>query len=559
MFRKPFRVKSSSQMKGSERKKMKSDLMNLFPSLGSESLEALIPSGKEGGDAQIRKVYTHSGDNLLIYVFRGHPFFFSLEKEKKIIYPSIYALWLAPDLLPILSTHDPVIKNIQNGADLMCPGIVLPEGMNLRALGKGDIVSISLTGNPRSSVAVGTTAISGEDMIESGFRNRGVIILHCLGDALWSSGSQEGPPMHLESRLEALEINEEGNEPPSAPKEEEEETSPGGGTTENTPEDLIDERSEADKMNELLRSSFLTALKTSAKHVELPILTSNFYRVHMVEAAKPFDLNIKKSSYKKLSTFLRSMASELKIITIAELQKGVESIASIDYANEELRRFKVEKKTEEDNGPSASSSSSSNGAVVIEELYLVSSAVLQFFRPHPKKAVFSKSGVLEFLKDYVMREGLSSGQLVRLDPIIAGIVLTREENHVTEMRWEDLTDRVLGKMSPGYCVNGGQRKLGSLPPIEMKTATRSGNKKVTLVYNLDTYGIDPHEVAHKCQVGVAASTSVDMKPPNRKLGSEVLIQGNQIAYVTKLLTEGYGVNKKYLTGTEKAVKPKKKK
>ena len=31
-------------------------------------------------------------------------------------------------------------------------------------------------------------------------------------------------------------------------------------------------------------------------------------------------------------------------------------------------------------------------------------------------------------------------------------------------------------------------------------ATRSGNKKVTLVNNLETYHIDPTQFAHKCQV-----------------------------------------------------------
>ena len=41
---------------------------------------------------------------------------------------------------------------------------------------------------------------------------------------------------------------------------------------------------------------------------------------------------------------------------------------------------------------------------------------------------------------------------------------------------------------------------GRLEPVELTTATRSGNKKVTLVNNLETYHIDPLQFAHKCQV-----------------------------------------------------------
>ena len=39
-----------------------------------------------------------------------------------------------------------------------------------------------------------------------------------------------------------------------------------------------------------------------------------------------------------------------------------------------------------------------------------------------------------------------------------------------------------------------------LEPVELGTATRSGNKKVTLVNNLETYHIDPGQFGHKCQV-----------------------------------------------------------
>jgi len=59
---------------------------------------------------------------------------------------------------------------------------------------------------------------------------------------------------------------------------------------------------------------------------DLPILTSTFYKLHMLPACPSNKfLDIKKSSYKKLGKFLEEMAAE-QIIVQKELSKGVASI-----------------------------------------------------------------------------------------------------------------------------------------------------------------------------------------------------------------------------------------
>ena len=76
-----------------------------------------------------------------------------------------------------------------------------------------------------------------------------------------------------------------------------------------------DPRSPDEIMDELIENAFLQALKTTAtaKKLELPALTSNFYRLHMLPACPseiggPID--IKKSSFKKLGKFLSKMVEE---------------------------------------------------------------------------------------------------------------------------------------------------------------------------------------------------------------------------------------------------------
>ena len=72
----------------------------------------------------------------------------------------------------------------------------------------------------------------------------------------------------------------------------------------------------------------------------------------------------------------------------------------------------------------------------------------------------------------------------------------------------------ISKMSYGYSlsIKGYPPSVnkGKLEMIEMSIASRSGNKKVTLVHNLDIFKIDLQEFAHKCQVGVAASSSTSV-------------------------------------------------
>ena len=72
-------------------------------------------------------------------------------------------------------------------------------------------------------------------------------------------------------------------------------------------------------------------------------MTSNFFRLHMVPAAPPgTQLDIKKSSYKKLSKYLESKQKN-GLLQIKELSKGVESIVSVDYAHEAIRGHRVVK------------------------------------------------------------------------------------------------------------------------------------------------------------------------------------------------------------------------
>ena len=57
--------------------------------------------------------------------------------------------------------------------------------------------------------------------------------------------------------------------------------------------------------------------------------------------------------------------------------------------------------------------------------------------------------------------------------------------------------------------------------------------QVTLINNLELYGINIQEFARECQHGVAASTSISPVPGKKSL--QLLVQGNQVLFVGNLL------------------------
>ena len=100
MFTKPFRVKSNTQMKGSDKKKLKTALKKSFPSITEDQLNSLLPMKDE---IVVSKIFTFTEESVLLYIHNKNTIFFELEKEKQ-VFPSVYTLWKIPDLFPTLTT-----------------------------------------------------------------------------------------------------------------------------------------------------------------------------------------------------------------------------------------------------------------------------------------------------------------------------------------------------------------------------------------------------------------------------------------------------------------------
>uniref|UniRef100_A0A674MBG5 Eukaryotic translation initiation factor 2D n=1 Tax=Takifugu rubripes TaxID=31033 RepID=A0A674MBG5_TAKRU len=526
MFVRPFRVKSNTAIKGSDRRKLRADIAAAFPSLDADDLSELVPNKEE---LNIVKIYAHKGDAVTLYVLHKNPLFFELEKR---LYPTVYALWRYPALLPIFRTWPPVIQKLLSGADLMLPGVVLPSS-GLPHVQQGDCCAVTVVSN-RAPVAVGTAALSSAEMLSSGMRGRGVIMF-----SLYKNNCYYGDPFCMPGICFQM----KGLEPSS--------TLP------------------AEDMDALLLQCFLHALKQKVKKSELPLLTSTFLRNHMFSCCPSGKkLDMKKSSYKKLSKFLQAMQRH-NLVRLKELTKGVESIVEVDWKNEELRSFRAPEEADlEACVMDAGEGQTPYCPPEIVILYSVSARTEPLFLDANKRkgTILQPSEVRNIITEYVKNNELvneNNKNYVSINPTLCDCLLEKSEfQEVDSLKWDDLFSRTLGRMQECYqLVFPGQApviKKGHIEQIDISVASRGSNKKVTLIKNLEVYGLDPTMVSTTLQHRVQAST-VLQPIPGSKDKVLVQVQGNQIHQAGSLLLDYFKIPRKYIQGLEKAPKGGKKK
>lgn len=468
-----------------------------------------------------------------------------------------------------------VLPRLANGADLMLPGVV-KEGSDLKSFGRfkrEDIVAVNLTSNT-SAVGIGTLARDSEDLYMSGGQGICVKMLHVFGDKLWAMEPSmtlqiplSGPVVKAPTLSNEQDFPALGAEPPAVKKTDEiqqqmENVTIGGGNKE--------EEAVPVNPDEVLKSMFLSALKIHMKEIvnSLPILVGTFYPLYVQKQVQPNPdkpITVKDTRYKKLSTFMKQMSDD-GFITVREETKGVDKIISVNYDHPELVTHRAKK-------PDASSQQNDNKAestahlllTKMTELYVVNDATKKLFNSlavAEGKALDSVQ-IKNYVKDYVGRNKLLNvlTKEVTLDDTLVEICVgKRESNEAINMSMEKITGCVLSLMDNTFEMrsqSGPQMKGGKKPIIQLTTATRSGNKKVTLVTNLEPYGININEFSKACKHGVQASTSIT-KVPGTSI-DQFQIQGNHVRFIYNLLTDTYKVAKGNITGLEFAKKDKVKK
>lgn len=445
------------------------------------------------------------------------------------------------------------------------------------------VVAVNLTSN-RSAVCVGMMVKSSADLYMAGNAGVAVKMLHVFGDKLWgldstvclqvpNSGAIIKPPTmdDFPALGETKKSNKSSDqrpvETPSASVDTQLESDMQNVDISNDDNEQSSEQNETNETNEAietpddkLKKAFLLAIKKMGKKPPTSLLTSNFYRNHILEADNSID--IKKTSYKKLSKFLQEMASS-NYLTVKEEPKGVEKIVAFNITHPDVVNTILS--VSDGNGPQSEPTTDGLFVTEMKELYTVTSDTMKFFNRFDVKCGegIEPVQVKKYVKEYVCNNKLQDSANIRhihVDAMLREVCQLDENNKIVP--FDVILATITDRMEHSYAMrNRNELKTsGKQATIKMTLATRAGNKQVTLIDGMELFGIRLPEFAQQCKVGVAASTSIIRPdcPANQNKG-QLMVQGNQIRFVHKLLTETYKIPPKFITGMDLAKKEKKKK
>ncbi|KAJ7411262.1 Eukaryotic translation initiation factor 2D [Willisornis vidua] len=578
--------------RGKTRRKLRNDVAAAFPNLSAEQLSEFIPNKEE---LNVIKIYSHKGEAITVYMNHRNPILFEVEKA---LYPTVefslkdgkkqqlemflmmdfkiwfcfgtvYTLWVYPDLLPAFSTWPPVLQKLAGGAG--------PSEPTYPVDNKGVDIGTCSSVTVRAPVAVAVATMSTAEMLAGGMKGKGFAVLHTYLDHLWEYGDKSCPPTlaPLVPDCAGDEEEQEGKGPvsssPPAPaqhvdmgdlslkeqdscaelgKEELPESrtaEPAENASTEEQQDPEESRTPQEQMDALFSQCFFHALKCKVKKADLPLLTSTFLRSHMFPCCPAGQqLDIKKSSYKKFSKFLQCMQNQ-KILKVKELSKGVESIVEVDWKHPDIKAFAVPEGFS--SASAAQDSKNEDGEQVyhapeITPLYGVPAKMIPLFQEagHGKGSVLSSNEVRDIIINYVKTNELvdeTNKNFVKVNAILCDCLLDKsEQDEISHLKWDDLLSRCLDRLQSFYRVTCfGQEPVvrkGTIHPICVNIEKRSANKKVTIIKNLELYGLDPQCVANMLQQKVQASATIT-PVPGAKDRVQVQIQGNQIHHLAKML------------------------
>ncbi|KAL0075733.1 hypothetical protein J3Q64DRAFT_1769015 [Phycomyces blakesleeanus] len=591
MFKKPLsNLKSFSPLRSSDRRRFQNEAYDTYPKLKEQSSQEgasqLMPD-----PLQSAKFSTHIETPGIVYVADKIPWWIKLDQSVPI--PTVYTMWQHPDMLPILYTWGPVVNKLTKGADLMIPGLVAGPDGTLPVLAKGDLVAITIKGY-QYPLAVGTMALpTSEIKPRSGMKGKAVHIIHVYQDYLWTMGDKSDPPDmrsisddEYESETEDAKREPTESTKPTKPVKPVEPVEPTATKTEEPAQTLS-----TSEIDALLRKSLFQALQfkiTPERAADLLPMAASMLYASYVLPSRPRDsgeVDIKKSSWKKVQKFLKTIEKE-GVLKLKE-QRGETMLASVNWSHpcfQGLRSYKTlesSSQATQTNSDSLGSRPASGtcpaatpqalGPIEIQDFYKpLGNSVVAFFdaAKQPKDAMYSPAQVRQLTLDYIKQNNLvnqRNQKMVTIDAILCDCILTPSEyNTIDALTRDQIVSRLLDKMAPFHSIafpgkNPTVHK-GNPKPIEITQEIRQGRKTVTKLAGFEGFGLDMDELCKEltklCASSVTHNPIHGTSPKNPM--HEIMVQGPQIKNVSQLVMDK-GVPKRFVCVNDKTAKGKGKK
>lgn len=266
------------------------------------------------------KVITHTNDIVKIYCAQEVALVFDFKGKH---YPTLFMVWSFPHIVPRLIVHENLKSKFNSSTELTIKDITtINNDYILSPLNIDQCVSIC-TNTCEKIIAIGYLITDG-NTIKNHEKNKDscLKVLHYHKDELFKSNILNIMPDVI-SCIERSFKN--------APELKDE-----------TLNQLEDIQTVTEKMDELLMTCSLKALKYSIKKEMLPILTSTFYKKYVMSfCPEGIELDIKKTSFKKLSTFLQLLDVEC-VIKFNVGINGIAEITQVIYSNSKFQEINLD-------------------------------------------------------------------------------------------------------------------------------------------------------------------------------------------------------------------------
>ncbi|KAI5969748.1 hypothetical protein CANMA_001210 [Candida margitis] len=542
MFKKPPQVKPAANIKSSDRRKLLSAVCKTYnlpiDEIAKEGLDNLVPpiSKKASFTSPVDKKLS----GTIYFDSNEIPTWFQTRDSQ--LYPSLFTCWKCPYVLPLIKTHEPVIGILGKGADLMLPGTIPP--FDERAV-KHAVVGIVSKEKPNVIMAVGVCRLNLTQFdYVVGRSGMAVEIIHHFEDEL----------MKLNKEID-VEIPEEVNAaiPKIAKEDDEVKTEEGkleeadedvkkegqpkkedptkDSTSEHTPVAVSGEtKTEIDDVAEELAqltteevdNFFIRALLQTIKleTIELPINSSTFMSSYIYKNLPILDstyANIKKTSWKKTSKFLKAMVKS-SYLEVKGKDEDLSVIKLMARNNPTIENF-VPHKVNKVKKPTSSGSNGSDGNTSSSSMMKITT----LYKPTSKSRMFFNKLNVEFdhlytmaelrtmFNDYVKLANLASPTNPK--HIVIDEILSKPTNKLvdSESPRDQIFTTFLSNFTPHYSITSNQHSYlskGTPPKIHIVTEMKIGRKVITRVGNYDKFFIKQGAFAEELRKLCSGSTTI---------------------------------------------------
>lgn len=301
------------------RKKLKTTIVKYF-NLLTETVDEFLNQKQL---TQL-KVITHTNDIVKINCAQGAAIVFEFKNK---FYPTLFTIWTFPHIFPRLQLDNNGKSQLKSTLELTIKDLTSTNNDHiLSSLPVDQCVSLCTT-SCQKIIAIGYLIIAGSTIKDNEkSRDKCLKVLHYYDDELFK--------LHIKSIIPDVIFVME-REFKSAPELD--------NDTQIHSECI---QTVCEKMDELLMTCSLKALKYSIKKEMLPILASTFYKKYVMSfCPEGTELDIKKTSFIKLSTFLQLLDKE-KIINLNVGSNGIVEIIRVICSNSKFQDINCDENPE---------------------------------------------------------------------------------------------------------------------------------------------------------------------------------------------------------------------